>query len=132
MDASIFQPRGIYTFEVYPSVILGNDFKNVTVQGVLDAESANAVTNIYTRHSQIYPYLPAGTINDPESYTYLKIRTEAGVVMAIAVEWIVPATVTSKTEAPLTVYFQAFPPNKIPFLRQLLASNDLPAFEIKN
>jgi hypothetical protein len=71
-----YQIGTTYSFEVYPAEILGNDFSNVIVQGIMDAATAAAtgLVDIYAAHINLYPYLPANTIpDDATAYNYLKL-----------------------------------------------------------
>ena len=45
-----FQIREIYSFDVYPTAVLGNGFKNVTVLAVMDQESANQLIDTTALH----------------------------------------------------------------------------------
>lgn len=55
-----FEIKKTYSFRVYPAGILGNNFDNVTVLGILDRATAQTITNITTKHPLIYPTLPSG------------------------------------------------------------------------
>lgn len=39
-------------------------------------------------HINVYPFLPAGTPNNPADYAYLKILTASGQETAIGIPWI--------------------------------------------
>lgn len=91
--ATIFQPRKVYSFGVYPSAILGTGFKNVTVQAILDYHSALAFADLEAIHVNVYPHLPAGTPNRPQDFDYLLVRTDNGDTTIIGIPWIVDETV---------------------------------------
>lgn len=89
-----FQINQVYSFKVYPAALLGDGFQNVTIAGVVDAETANQFVDIQALHQQIYPSLPAGTPSDPFKYTYLKIKRPGQTGPAyLAVPWIKDDTV---------------------------------------
>lgn len=88
-----FQIRKVYTFSVYPSFVFDTDFKYITVLGVVDYETATKYTDVYPLHAKVYPYLPAGTPNDPKAYDYLLIKTTAGNTMVIGIPWIKENTI---------------------------------------
>jgi hypothetical protein len=92
-----FQINQVYSFNVFPVQVLGNNFKNVTIQGVMDAESAGQFIDIQGVHREIYPFLPAGTPSDPFQYTYLKIKNSSGAVQYLAVPWIDDSSVVLVT-----------------------------------
>lgn len=83
-----------YSFDVYPSNILGTNFKNVKLLAILDCDSANGIIQTKPMHINVFPYLPQGTPNNPEQYNYLKILTASGAVTAIGIPWIKESTVT--------------------------------------
>lgn len=89
-----FKIRNSYSFQIYPSSIIPDDFTNVLVMGEIDWESANMETDIYAQHAQCYPYLPAGTPNNPEHYNYLKLKTTTGAVRIIGIPFIKEETIT--------------------------------------
>lgn len=88
-----FQPRKAYSFNVHPSAILGTGFKNVTVQAILDYQSAMNFADIESIHVNVYSYLPPGTPNRPQDFDYLLIRTDAGESTIIGIPWIVEESV---------------------------------------
>lgn len=89
-----FQIGLTYSFEVYPSAILGTDFKNVKVLAILDKDSANQIISTQSMHVNVYPYLPAGTPNSPAGYNYIKILTQSGATTCIGIPWIKESTIS--------------------------------------
>jgi hypothetical protein len=73
-----YQIGTTYSFEVYPSELLGDDYSSVIVQGVMDAATAAAtgLVDIYAAHANMYPYLPTPkpVPDDATSYNYLKLK----------------------------------------------------------
>lgn len=126
-----FKLKTTYSFEVYPEQVIGDNFENVTVLGIIDRETAETITKITTKHPLVYPYLPDGIPNNPDDYTYLKIRTQSGAVTVIATEWIRENTIVEVKSRHLVVDFPDFDPTKLPFLRELLAANDMPGYTTK-
>lgn len=88
-----FQTRVVYSFDLYPSPILGSGFKNVTVQAILDYTTALGFGDIEALHENVFKYLPAGTPNRPQDFDYLLLRTDGGVNTIIGVPWIVEESV---------------------------------------
>lgn len=84
-----FQIDGIYSFEVYPTAIIGTNFKNVKVEGVINQSMAEALGfDTKALHAAVYPSLPSSTVNDPSKYNYLKIKTPSGQTQILGLPWI--------------------------------------------
>ena len=83
-----FNVNGKYTFEVYPITILGNDYKNVIVLGVVNPSIAQKFLDIDAVHNQVYPYLPEGVRDDPRAYDYVLLRTISGETTVLGIPWI--------------------------------------------
>lgn len=119
-----FKIKNSYSFEVHPSSVLGNDFKNVTILAILDRATAETITNITVKHPLIYPLLPAGTINDPDAYTYLKIEHESGDTTVIAYEWIRTDTIVEVESQELIITVRdANTAGDVEIIRNALAYN---------
>ena len=108
-----FERKKTYSFKIYPSVVLGNDFTNVVVEDILSRATAEAFEKVTTLHALVYPYLPAGTPDDPDSYDYLKIRHPSGVTRIIAVQWIQMDTVEEIRATNCYVKLENFTPSKL-------------------
>ena len=89
-----FKIRSVYSFDVYPTALLGTSYNNVTVLGIMDPTSAAKEIDIQALHVQMFPTLPVGTPNNPTEYDYVKILTTAGNVTILGMAWINAATVT--------------------------------------
>ncbi len=102
--STAYQIDQVYSFNVFPVALLGNNFQNVTVQALLDANTAQILgVDIQAIHRQIYPLLPPGTPSDPTKYTYLKVRLQSGAVSILAVPWIDDTTVSLVSSATIVV-----------------------------
>lgn len=88
-----FQTRKVYSFNVYPSAILGTGFKNATLQAILDYDSALAFSDLAALHIDVYPSLPAGTPNRPQDFDYLLLRMDNGASTVIGVPWIIEESI---------------------------------------
>lgn len=82
-----------YTFNTFAPSILGTTIKNAKLKAILDYESVNKIEAVILKHRSIYPLLPAGTIDNPESYTYYHFQSESGEKIVIAEPWIVESTI---------------------------------------
>ena len=90
-----FQVNGKYSFEVFPTAILGNDFKNVVVMGIVHPSIAQNFLDIEASHVQVYPYLPAGTPDDARGYDYVMLKTISGETTVLGLPWINADTITN-------------------------------------
>lgn len=94
-----FVPNTTYSFDVYPSAVIGNDFKNVVVMGVLSYQAAIGFSDINAVQATVFSSLPAGTPDRPEDYEYLLLRTVSGQTTVLARQWINEATVVAVTNS---------------------------------
>lgn len=83
-----------YSFDVYPSAVLGNNFKNVKITALLDAITASQYTDIMALYESVRPTLPAGTVTDPLRFTYVRLENALGASVVLAYEYINEATIT--------------------------------------
>jgi hypothetical protein len=118
-----FQNRKVYSFDVHPSAILGTGFKNVTVQAVLDYDSALNFGDIDAQHANVYRYLPPGTPNRPQDFDYLLIKTDQGTATIIGVPWIVEETIELVEALTMTVKIEGVGNNDIERVRACLTQN---------
>lgn len=118
-----FQNRKVYSFDVHPSAILGTGFKNVTVQAVLDYESALSFGDIDAQHANVYRYLPVGTPNRPQDFDYLLIKTDQGTTTIIGVPWIVEETIELVESLKMTVIIEGVGNNDVERVRACLTQN---------
>ncbi len=88
-----FAVRKVYSFDVYPAAVLGTGFKKVTVQAVLDYQSAQGFDDIEAIHSNIKAWLPEAIRERPQDFDYLLLRTEDGVNTVIGIPWIIEDSV---------------------------------------
>jgi hypothetical protein len=92
-----------YSFKTLAPSVLGASFKNFKCLGIFDYNTAAQYINPNERHAQIYPLLPAGTSNDPTTYTYLLFQSPSGVKTVLALEWIDSASVSLLTYSSLAI-----------------------------
>lgn len=96
------------SFEVYPTSILGNNFKDVLVEAVVNAQAALTFgTDIHSLHAKVFPTLPQGSVPDnPTSYPYVGIRHQNGEKQFIGIPWIRPETLTLSRGGRVTMVFE--------------------------
>lgn len=77
-----------YSFSTRAPGILGENFKNLKLASIMTYDLANALINVQSYHANIYPVLPQGTQDSPESYTYFLFKTEDNTNVVLADVWI--------------------------------------------
>lgn len=90
---TVLQVNSKYSFDVYPSTIIGSDFKSVTVVGIVTPHIARTYVDLEALHVQVFPYLPAGTPNSATGYDYAIIKTTSGKTTVIGLPWIKSDTI---------------------------------------
>jgi hypothetical protein len=88
-----------YSFSVYPAAILGDNYDNVIVQGIMDAATAAAtgLIDIYAAHENMYSYLPSnsGIPDDATAYNYLKLKlSDATTPVVLGIPFIIDSSVS--------------------------------------
>lgn len=128
--AYAYKLKKTYSFQVYPSAVLGHAFRDVTVLGILDYTTAMRIKNIRDKHPLYYPYLPSGTPDSPEDYTYLRVMLADGTEDIIAAEWIRESTITETDKGGCTVRFSSFDFTQLATLQEVLEANGFSGFTI--
>jgi len=79
-----------FSFEVYPTSIIGNNFQDVRLEGILSARAAASYGfDIEALHANVYPTPPQGSApNDPFQYSYIRIQYPSGEYAIVGVPWI--------------------------------------------
>lgn len=118
-----YQLGQVLSFDVFPASVLGNNFENATVLGLLDPSSANQIIDIVSNHAAVFPYLPAGVPNDPTQYNYIKIRTQSGKITALGMPWINESTITATTNQVITAIISGVTTSDLQRVQNALISN---------
>jgi len=113
----------VYDFSVYPSTVIPNDYTNVTILGILDADSARQIADIDALHAAVYPYLPAGTIDDATAYYYVKVALNNGIKTVLGITWINQTTITPRATTRIHVLIEDAKTTDIDRVRQCLLMN---------
>lgn len=118
-----------YNFFLRAPAILGAEYKNATVMGVLDFDSANVIQDVAPLHASVYSSLPTGTPKDAKDLLFIKIRTSTGEVRVIAKDWLSmnPVLVVNKN---VRVDILNVDLSKLPLLRAALEQNGFTNFTI--
>lgn len=125
-----FKVSHSYSFDVYPSPILGTGFSNCTVLSIMDHDSAALQVDTMALHAQVYPYLPTGTPDDPTLFTYLKIRLPSGDTTILGSSWVNMATVQEITRTTIVATIKNVTPNDLDTVRRVLLANGFEHIEL--
>jgi hypothetical protein len=129
--ASPFDITKVYSFDVYPSSILGTNFQNVTILSIMDYESALAFQDIAALHVNIYPTLPPATPDDPTATDYVRIRTASGARTILGMSWINLATIEQIDSRKASVLIDGISSSMVNQLRNTLIQGGFNILEIK-
>lgn len=114
-----------FSFEVYPSAVLGNNFKNVRLVGTFDARVAQSFgEDIVAMHANVYPTLPTGTVpNDAFQYNYFRIQYPNGEFQLLGIPWVRQDSIVVATSGRLTLVFDDVSPTDQDRIIVALSSN---------
>lgn len=87
------RPGQRFSFDVYPSMMLGNNFKNVKMIGIFDATMARSFADIDSLHANVYPTLPPGSPDNPNDYSYMRVQHIGGEYTLLGIPYIKPDSV---------------------------------------
>ncbi len=97
----------VFSFEVYPTNVIGNNFRNVRLEGIFNAKGAMAFgMDVEAMHAAIYPALPAGVPNNPFDYDYIRIQFPNGEYTMIGIPWIRQETIQISTAGQVVLVFE--------------------------
>lgn len=112
-----------YSFEVYPTAILGNQFKNVKALAVVDAQTARMFgVDIESLHANVYPTLPQGAPDDPYYYSYLYVEQLNGTRTVVGFPWIRQSSLVVSTNQRVTMIFEDKSPKDIKRIQEALSA----------
>lgn len=98
------------SFEVIPDAYLSNEFKDVTLEGVVTPKVASQLGfDVDAAHQNVYPTVIAAGVsmpNDPRQYNYAYVTFSNGEFTFIGVPWIRQGTVVSSDGKTLGLVFQ--------------------------
>lgn len=126
-----FQTRKMYSFQVYPSAVLGTtNFQKVTVKSILDYNTAMQFADIHAQHENVFSYLPAGTPDRPEDFDYLLLETAAGKTV-IGVPWIIPETIEQVSSMKIQAVIEDVSTADVERIRACLTQNGYHKIDLK-
>ncbi|WDS62392.1 hypothetical protein [Pseudomonas phage D6] len=98
------------SFEVYPTSYYANEFKDVTLEGIVTPKVAQQLGfDLDATHQNVYPVLVAAGVsvpNDPRQYNYAYVTFDGGEFTFVGVPCIRSGTVVSSDGKTLTLVFQ--------------------------
>lgn len=122
MSTTVFSNGNNYTFSTYAPNILGSNFRNLELVGVVSYEIASTFTNVATKHAAVLASLPVASEKDPSKLEYLIFKSSADSKLVLATSWINMATVESALAVKIICEVQDVSPAAVDHLRQLLSS----------
>lgn len=120
-----------YSFDVWPTAILGTGFKNVSILALLDYETAISFSDIEATHVNVFPHLPAGTPNRPGDFQYLLIRVDNGDKVIIGIPWINGESVIEVASLKINVVIEDVDANDLEGVRACLSQNGYDKISLK-
>lgn len=118
------------SFEVYPTSILGTDFKAVKVLSIVDYETARLYSDINNLAVSVYPLLPIGTPKDFKQYNYLKIKYSNGDIRCISLNWINSDSIVVHSNVVANIRINLDNIDTLDIVRRLLIANNITPLEI--
>lgn len=120
-----------YSFDVHTAPVTGNNFKNVTLLGIVDYETAGQYIDVVAQHRACYPFLPSGLVDDYTLYRYLKIKTQSGAITCLAYEWVRADTIVESQAKTAIIKLANVSPDQQTAIRNALVLNGFPNPEIE-
>jgi hypothetical protein len=119
------------SFEVYPSLILGNNFKNVKVMGIVDADTARMLgLDAPAMHANVYPTLPQGSVDAYDEYLYVRVKHSNGQQSILGLPWIKTSSVQVLDYTNVMVRVGNVNPGEAEKILEALAANGFHQVEI--
>lgn len=119
------------SFEVYPSLILGNNFNNVKVMAIIDSDTARMLgLDVPVMHANVYPTLPEGSVDRYDEYLYVRVKHSNGQQSILGLPWIRTASVMVLDYTSVTVKVGNVNPGDSEKVVQALAANGFHDIEI--
>ncbi len=123
-DLSQIQIGQRFSFEVYPSAILGNNFKDVVLEATLSPDGARSFgADIHALHANVYRTLPATVPNDPLRYNYIRVKHPNGQYSIVGVPYIRPNSIEVSTNGVLDLRIENVNQSDLTRILNALAAN---------
>lgn len=115
-----------YSFNTYAPGVLGNQYQNVKMLGVLSADLASRLgCDIQSLQQKVYPQVPAqnNMPTDPTQYNYIQIQLQNGSRTILGMPWIDESSIVAVTGQTITAIVGGVTADDMPIIRNLLAMN---------
>lgn len=120
-----------YNFDIYPTAILGSNFKNMKLLAILDADTTRLLNfDPNVMHIKVFPTLPPGSVDDYLGYGYYKFRTETGQTVILGTPWVKDTSVVELSSSHLWVKVTATA-EQVNAVRASLTSNGFQVTEVQ-
>lgn len=120
-----------YTFNTRAPAILGARIQNAKLLGILDYTSARQYDNIDLKYRTIFPLLPQGTPDQPDSCVYYRFLSESNEKIIIADQWIEESSIEVVEHVNFQVTFTQASLQDIPRVRDALSALGFSNFNIR-
>lgn len=115
--------KKVYDLEIYPITVIPGDYTGLTVLGIIDSDTARLIADIDALHKAAFPHLPSGSVDDANSYDYIKVRLNNGNVTVLSFGWINQATIVEKSNTKIYVVIDDVSSSDMDRVRECLTMN---------
>jgi hypothetical protein len=126
-------PLGVgnaYDLALLGASTLGSGYRQATLVGILDYNSAISLGDVASTHASVLGSLAIGTPSDPSKLLYLKFRTSTGDIVVLAQDWLAGAP-TDATVTSVVVTIDNVATSDIERIRNMLTANGFTSFSIE-
>lgn len=95
-----------YTFNTLAPSILGAVIQQAKLVSILDYGTAKQYDTIDLKYRSVYPLLPVGTPNQPDSTIYYRFVSQSGEYIILAEQWIDESSIETIEFVNIQVLFQ--------------------------
>ncbi len=117
------------SFDVYPSTIIGTNYKNVIIRGIVDHAGVTTFSPA-VMHANVFPTMPNGTtVDDFRKYNYLRLELANKKVAFVGIPWIITNTVKVISNQNLVITIPNFGSHENQeFIKRMLLNNSIDDF----
>jgi len=115
----MFQINNVYNFATLAPTILGAQYNNLTVKGVLTIDDAMKYSDVLTTHESVKAVIP-GLPATPSGMVFIRFVDTLGNSVVMSQDYIDPATVTLVTAVTINIQINNATTAMEPMLRMRL------------
>lgn len=115
-----------YSFNTYAPNVLGNDYQNVKMLGVLSADLASRLgCDIQSLQQKVYPQVPPQNKmpTDPTQYNYIQVQMQNGSRTILGLPWIDESSIVAVTGQTITAIIGNVTADDLSVIRDSLSMN---------